>query len=154
MARIKRIHVDTDQGTVTFAWANGTADTFAVSAVPDTIQRRLAIHGLAQKLADAHAGADDVAAARAATMAVWDALREGAWTKRPDGTGADSLLVAAVARVKRCDTATAAAAVARLDADRRKALARHPAIAAAMAAIRAERLAARAASADAPDLPV
>lgn len=153
MARIKRIITNPDQGTVTFAWANGEADTFAVGDLPEGIQHRLALHGLAQKLADAHAGADDVAAARAATTAVWETLQAGEWTKRPADTGA-ALLVAAVARVKRCDVAEAAAAVERLPADRRKALERHPAVRAAMAAIRAERLAARAAEAPAPELPV
>ena len=153
MNRIKRITVDPDKGTVTFAWADGQADTFTIGDVPDTIRRRLALHGLAQKLADAHAGERDVASARAATRAVWEALAAGDWTKRPSD-GGTSLLVAAVARVKGIDEAQAAAAIERLPADKRRALERHPAIRAAMAAIRAERLAARAAEGPALDLPV
>ncbi len=153
MARIKRITVNPDKGTVTFAWADGPANTFAIGDVPDHIRARLALHGLAQKLADAHAGERDVVAARAATRAVWEALAAGDWTKRPD-VGGTSLLVSAVARVKGIDEAQAAAAIERLPADKRKALERHPAIRAAMAAIRAERLAARAAEGPALDLPV
>jgi len=153
MPRIKRIITDHNTGTVRFAWADGTTDTFAIGDVPEHIAKRLAIHGLTQKLADAHAGIGDVAAARAATRAVWETLAAGDWSKRPAATG-DSLLAAAVARVKGTDIAAATDAVARLSADRRKALARHPAIRAAMAAIRAERLAAAAADMDVPDLPV
>ena len=153
MARIKRITVDANAGTVTFAWSDGTTDTFRLADVPDRIRGRLALHGLTQKLADAHAGIGDVAAARAATRAVWEALAAGDWTKRPDA-GGTSLLVAAVARVKGIDEAQAAAAVERLPADKRRALERHPAVRAAMAAIRAERLAARAAEGPALDLPV
>ena len=148
--RTKTVTTDVESGTVTLTWADGEKTQAKLGELPEHIVRRLALHGLKQKLVDAHAGVRDVADARAATVAVLETLRAGDWSKRPDA-GVGGLLVEAVARATGRTAEAVRERLAAMDDAQRRALAKHPAVAAAMAAIRAERLAARAAG-DVPAL--
>ena len=102
---------------------------------------QLALHGLKQKIGDAAAKEAGASTAEklAAMQQVLDSLKRGEWNAR--GAGAGGLVVEAIARVKGLSVEEALERWRELGEDDREAVRKHPAIKAAMAEIRAERLA-------------
>lgn len=148
-AKVAPVTQDTE--AVRIDWIRGDASEFDPAELSQSIQRMLMLHGLKQKLVDAYnTKAEDVDDARRIAQEVWDMLRGGAWSARPEGTG--GILVEALMRVKGVDRATAKAAVDGLSKDDRKRVEANAAVKAAKAAIMAERAAAAAdAAGDADD---
>lgn len=111
---------------------------------------QLALHGLKQKVGDAAAKEAGATAAEklAAMQQVVDSLKRGEWNAR--GAGAGGLVVEAIARVKGLSVEEALERWRELSEADKDAVRKHPAIKAAVAEIRAERLAAAAGDAELP----
>jgi len=150
MARRKLTkHTDPARGTVTLTVVGQEPITVRLDDLPEEIIRRAALHGIAQKLGDAVAGASargDTAADMANTItALADRLREGRWNA--GATAGGGLLAEAIAALTGRDPGTVRAKLADMSEEDKKALAKRPDVAAMVARIRAERLAERAADA-------
>jgi len=137
----KEYDVETMQGSITFG--DGTSMDFEMSKLPQEIIKTLSLHGLMQKLGDSYAGAKgDFAAAKASVSQVWDQLVAGQWrAARAAGEAKPRTteLAAAIARVTGKDLLEVQQKVADADDAKRKAWRALPAVAAAIAEIRAER---------------
>lgn len=79
--------VDLDNQTVSFP--NGVV--YTVEGLPEEMVKRLAVHGLKQKLSDAMAVSKDLEMSDAEKFALaqkaYDALKEGNWNVRGEGSG-------------------------------------------------------------------
>lgn len=130
-----------------FRWMDkdaGEASRFDMSELPDHIVRALAYHGLSQKLGDAFADADgDTEYARDAVAAVWAMLKDGDWSRRAEGNGGSAarptILAAALAEVTGRDIADVVESLESKTKEEVAGYKKHPAVAAAMARIKAER---------------
>jgi len=78
-------------------WADGKVSTYDLDELPEEIVRQCAIHGMSQKIMDAHSGqgGEGVAACRATTDEVYENLIAGEWNKKATG----GLLAEAVAEL-------------------------------------------------------
>ena len=87
----------------TFADQEKTVKTYAIADYSEAIVKKLALHGLEQKLRDCYASKElDAAQAGGVQQKVHDQLVSGEWNaKRGDGSGVDSmaLLVQAIKNV-------------------------------------------------------
>jgi len=146
----KEYDVETMQGSITFG--DGTSMDFEVNKLAPEIQKTLALHGLMQKLGDSYAGAKgDFGTAKASVQSVWDQLVEGKWRAAKAAGEAKPRtgeLAAAIARVTGKDLVEVQSKVAEADDAKRKAWRALPAIAAAIAEIRAEKAKALAAKSE------
>jgi len=146
----KEYDVETMQGSITFG--DGASMDFEVNKLTPEIQKTLALHGLMQKLGDSYAGAKgDYAVAKASVQSVWDQLIDGNWRAAKAAGEAKprtTELSAAIARVTGKDILEVQAKVAEADDAKRKAWRALPAVAAAIAEIRAEKAKATAAKAE------
>ena len=95
------VAVDAERQTLTFTFADPakTVKVFAISDYPDEIVKKLALHGLEQKLRDCYASKElDAAASIGAQAKVNDGLLIGEFNaKRGDGSGVDSMALLAEA---------------------------------------------------------
>lgn len=141
----------TDTG-VDIQFESGQQVSVQLTLLPDDILHRLALHGLSQKLGDSYAGAEPDEAYELAQV-VADRLMAGEWTQARSSTGPGtaraSMLVEALASATGKDIEQALAVVFGMDEDQRKALKKHPAIAAELARLTAERAVAKAKKAQA-----
>ena len=150
---IKKI-VNDEAQTVTFDFGDGAEPIVVrLSEMPAEIVTRLALHGISQKVGDSYASAAKAvdegeadspeAYARQRVTDVTGLLKSGDWAAAREGAGVTrvNLLVEAYARVKDCDIEQALRVIDSLDEDQTKAARKHPAIAAAMKVIKAERAA-------------
>lgn len=152
MAKVATKTIDEAKLTVTFKFSNGETIPVDVREFPDPIADRLLLHGVAQKIGDSYASAPDVASAINAAKETISNLLSGNWTAGRTSSGVN-LLVEALARATGRDLVECIETLAGMDEDAQKALRKHPAIKAAMDAIRAERSAAvKATAADLSDL--
>ncbi len=137
---------DATNGTVTFAIADeGQPIVAALTALPQAIVNQLALHGLSQKCGDSYAGAETPAEARAAVSAVLADLTAGNWNAARAGGAVKVLVVVeALARVSGESVEDAQSVYGDLSDEDKEKLRKHPGVKAAMAAINAERAAARA----------
>jgi len=142
--RISRV-IDTEQGIVTFR-VNGADVLIArLDNYSPSIQRRLTLHGLSQKIGDAAAGITDAEEICRTLASVEDMLQAGKWgAERAPGKPRVTLLAEAIARVKQSlgQDRTPGDVQKKLDAMDRKEKAevrKHPAVRKAMEDIRAER---------------
>lgn len=145
-----------ETGDYEFHFGNGHTIKGNIKDFSHEIQRELLMHGLLQKVGDSYSGAKgDFAKAIESAQGVVDQLREGKWTagrvaaERGPKIGE---LVEAVARLQKKPVAEVAAILEKADDGKRKALRSHPAVKAAIAAIRAEKAAAAAEKAGAVTL--
>jgi hypothetical protein len=163
MSKVAKKTANVEAGTVGFEFAttpNPTQLLADISKLPAAIVKRLALHGLSQKIGDSYAGASDAKeAAQFANETLADLLK-GNWATRQASTGPKvSLLAEAVARVQKIPVEKALAtlqAIANGDGseagkkageEKVKAIRSVPNVRAAMAAIQAERAQAKAATA-------
>ena len=127
---------------VTFEFANEHKIVARLDALPEDMVRRLAIHGLSQKLGDSYASASGVADAIEKCQDTLDMLVEGQWSAGRDSTG--GVLVEALHRATGQDLDECRRLVAGFTDDKKKELKKHAGIAAAIAAIQSEKAAAKA----------
>lgn len=145
--QIAKKTVDTSAAVVAFAFTNGKELTAALDGLAEDVLKRLALHGLSQKLGDAYAGAESVDDAYEAAADVYETLKGGKWTERTAGEPRTSSLVEALFRVMdgAQELDACKAVVENMDDEQRKALRAQPAIKAALANIAAEKAQAKAA---------
>jgi hypothetical protein len=138
----------TDEGVAEFKFGNGTVVMVNASDLSEDIRNNLMMHGLMQKIGDSYASArGDFTIGVAAAEKVIQQLMDGQWTaSRASGESKPKIgeLVTALANLKGLDATVVATAVEKATDDQRKAWRKHPAIAAEIAKIRAEKAAARA----------
>lgn len=109
-----------------------------------------ALHGLSQKLGDSYASAQgDVNWAFAECSTVRDSILNGDWNRKGQGDGGD--LVEALVQVTGKDPAEVAELVAAMDKETKDKAKKVPQVAAAIAKIKAERLAKKAEGSDGAD---
>ena len=142
-----------DEGLAEFKFGNGTVVSVNVNDLSEDIRNNLMMHGLMQKVGDAYASAKgDFTIGVAAAEKVITQLHDGQWTaSRASGEAKPKIgeLVTALATLKGLDPAVVAVAVEKATDEQRKAWRKHPAIAAEIAKVRAEKAAERAAKAQA-----
>lgn len=140
------------ENDVRFAFVDGEALTCDLDSLPDHIVKRLALHGLSQKVGDSYASAESVHEAQVAARGVWDNLRGGVWAVKASRGGK---MVEALARATGKPVDECLAAYQAMDKNAVAALRKHPDIKRALAEIDLERAKAQASAptdADAPDL--
>lgn len=142
--------VSPDATALRFTFTNGKSETIEFAKVPANIHEAAFRHGMSQKLGDSYASSQTVGDAYQAFCDMRDQLLGGEWNTRSEGTGGD--LVAAVVRVQKITDEKAREALTKLDGDKIKALRKNPKIAAALAAIKAERAKAAAKDTDGSEL--
>lgn len=140
--------VNAEARSVTFDFENGKSATFDLSKVSPDILTRLALHGASQKIGDSYAGAGDSAdpaayAEQAANETIAQLLA-GDWRVTVSGGPRTSDLATAISRLNGQPIETVVAGLAKANDDQKKELRKVPAIAAALAAIKAENAMARA----------
>lgn len=137
-----------DDGLAIFAFGDGEKLTANVSEFSEEIKFELMMHGMMQKVGDSYASAKgNYEAAKKAARAVIDQLANGQWTaSRATGEAKPKTgeLVEALAAIKGIDVSTVAAAVEKASDEQKKVWRRHPAVAAKIAELRAERALAKA----------
>jgi len=158
---------DVEAQTVIFDFGDGRVETFQLSDMSEEMLVQLALHGASQKIGDSYAsakktcedtGADPTDWSQAQAAGVIAQLLASDWTVRVAGTSAVTDLATALAEaVEGCSIEDAVARLADADADDKKALRKHPDIAAVLARIKSERAAAKLVQAEAkagsgPDL--
>jgi hypothetical protein len=119
-----------------------TTVTVDFSELSKEMIAKLALHGLKQKLADSAASSLTDAERIEKISGTADNLRAGVWNST--GGGTTSLLVEAIARVKKCTIEQAQMAVDGLDDEKEKAVKNNAQIKLAIAQIKTERAEARA----------
>ena len=138
-------------GVVRFTFEDESVQEVDVFALPEAIQKHLAVHGASQKIGDSYAGAkaeeNPLAFAKESVKGVIDQLVAGIWRAAREGGGGPRVsdLTAAWARVSGDSVEASAEFIGSLSADDAKALRKKPKVAAALAAIAAEKAVARAA---------
>lgn len=144
MAKSKLFTIETVGEKLVVTYADKSMDELNVNELKDEIQQLALYHGLKQKLGDSAANAKgDLAFAKASIGGVIDALTGGDWNRRGGGTGG-TLIIEAIARVKDITEAEAREKWTALSEEDQEAVKKADSIKAAMAAIRAERAAAKA----------
>lgn len=153
------------EGVIAFAFTDGTVREYSIGTLPSELIQRLAVHGAEQKLRDNFANAKKdgltVSDVIGACDELWGEFTNGKFTQTREGGGGESvsLLAAGLLRLvaegklapKAMDVSSEANCEKWLrenrDKEQRKAMRSNPSVAAAMAAVSAERKAAVAASA-------
>jgi hypothetical protein len=118
-----------------------------VSKFTGEIQKQLMLHGASQKLGDSYSG-EDADKCHAIFVGVLKNLQDGNWSARAGGGGGSPRISQLAEALSRAANETVEACVAKLSEmsdDEKKAVKAHPAIAAALAAIKLEKAQAEAA---------
>lgn len=126
--------------SVRFEFANGEVLMCDLNDLTEEMRDRSALHGISARVGDSFAGAakesDPVAWAYEQAKATWRAMQGGDWSvRRSEG----SILAEALARVTVRTLEEAVAAIAKLDDEAKKKLAKAPSIKLAVAQIALER---------------
>lgn len=152
MSKVCTKSLDIDKQEIEFTFADGEIMILPVGQLSDEIKINLMMHGGSQKGGDSYASSGGVLAdAKASLKRIIDNLIAGNWTAgRSDGETKPRTteLAAALASIKGVDYETAQSAVEAADEAKRKAWRSHPRIKAAIASMRAEKAAAKAAAAE------
>lgn len=132
-----------------FAFGNGDRREVAFEDFSATIREQAMAHGFNQKLRDTTAGFSkdgDYAGALEKFDATLQALYDGDWNRSGGGVAGQQMkdLAAAIAEIRSVAFETAFDAVQKMDADKRKAIAKNAKVAQVVARIVADRLAAAA----------
>ena len=106
--------VNEEVGSVEIAFTNGESLTATLEELPEDIVKRLALHGLSQKLGDSYASVKgDAAAGFSKASDVLGRLMSGEWAGAGGGGGMQlGELAEAIARIKNVPVEKAMAAVA------------------------------------------
>ena len=141
--------VDDANNLVAFTFSDGRVLTAGMDEFNISIIRRLALHGLSQKIGDSYAGDESVREAFDSANETLNDLLKGEWSTRTPGEPKIGLLIDGLFRVRQVkDPAITIervrAVVEAMDAEKKKALRANPQIKSAMADIQAERLRAEA----------
>ena len=150
-------HVDVDARAVTILFEDDRTVVINLDDLSDDMVRRAALHGLSQKLGDSYAGAK-TATEDGADPVSWSfeqaddmatRIKAGEWAApRAAGTGtasAPSILAEAVAMATGKDVADVIKVLADATKEQKTALRKNPAVAKAIAEVKAKREAAKAA---------
>lgn len=135
MAKIAR--KVTGQSEVTFAFTDGKELLCKLSDLPPGMLERMALHGIAQKVGDSYSGVDTVAEGRKVASETWKNLMLGNFNARVSGAG--SVFVEALARLKNTSIDAIQDILAELDDESRKELEKKEQVKAMMGIIRGER---------------
>lgn len=135
MAKIAKKIVGQDM--VTFAFADGKEQVCKLKDLPPGMLERMALHGIAQKVGDSYSGVDTVSEGRKVASETWKNLMLGNFNARVSGSG--SVLVEALARLKKVSIEEIQDALEGLDDEARKALEAKPQVRAMVGIIRGER---------------
>ena len=144
-AKVASVTVDTEAGMLSFNFTHGVSLTVSLDDLSSDIRRRLAIHGLEQKIRDSYAGASSPDEAYGLASKVLDALRAGNWTvrgtaaePRPDSTDllARAVCAAAAAAGRTLDPSAVKAKIQSLDRSALAKLRSDPRVAAELARLR------------------
>lgn len=141
-------------GALRFVLGNGLEVQARLDDMSEDMKTALAWHGLSQKVGDAAAGfskAGDYSGAFSVMQQVVDNLLVGVWATRGSGGGLSDL-VSALCTLRGLDVAVAQSAVDAMDEDELKRVSTHPQIKAAIAKLKADRLAKAAENATELDL--
>lgn len=146
MSKVCKKTVDTAKQTVTFEFADGAGTlVLPLAELSTDIQSHLALHGVSQKVGDSFAGAKDAAEAFGFAQETIKDLTEGKWTSRVASSGPKiSLLAEGVAQVMGIIIEDATTKIKALPEEKVKALRKNAKVVAAMAALKAQRAAAKA----------
>lgn len=143
-----------DLSGVLLSFTNGTTVEAMLDQFTPEIQKRLALHGLAQKVGDSYSGEKDVEIAIGRAQNVVKALAEGNWARTGSGGGGGSIsdLVRAFAEATGQPVEDCIPIIDGLEKSDKLALRKHKDIAPVLARYAAERAAKKAEeAAQAPD---
>jgi hypothetical protein len=141
MAREKKASVNVEGTTLKFDFTTDDLLVFDVTQLSDDIKTKALIHGVRQKIQDSYAGVD-ADKAYVAANAVAQAMLDGNWSTRTEGTGGGvrtSLLAEALARATGQALDACIAAISTMDDDTKKSVRSHPQVKKAMMEIKLER---------------
>jgi len=146
MAETKVKKTVEEDGSITFEFASGETEKVSPGDFSAEIQKQLMTHGLSQKLGDSYSG-EDTDKCHAVFLGVKKNLEDGNWSARSGGGGGPrvSQLAAALARVTGEPIEKCVEKLSALDDDKKKAVQAHPDIQLAIAEIKQEAAAAKAA---------
>lgn len=129
-------------GAVTFEFSDHETVTVRVDSLPDDIKTKLIVHGLSQKLGDSYAGAMSLKEAKEKFHATRENLLAGSWSSGRASSGGD--LLAALMKATGQDEEACRTILDDMDKEKKAELRKHPAVAAQLAQMKAEREAAKA----------
>lgn len=141
MARIANKTVN-DNG-VEFAFVNGETISATVDMLPDEIVKRLAVHGLSQKVGDSYASAETIEEAISSANAVINNLTNNVWATKSIRGGK---IVEALVAFSKKPYDECLSVYTKMDDKAKKALRSHPSIKVELAKIEAKRAEAAAAA--------
>ena len=128
---------DVDTGTLQFEFSDGFNTTYKLTDLPEAMQSRVALHGLAAKLGDGFSKTTGCDQAREQTADIWANLIAGDWTAGSRGAGT-SRLAQAIANVSGQPLADVVKTLSDLNAKTRKIIRNEPAVAREMARLEVE----------------
>lgn len=135
-------------GLILFTFDDGTTEAFDASKVSGNIAARLALHGASQKIGDSYAGAKDdpspIEYAKAAVRETIAQLYAGDWRATVAAGPRTPDLAVALSRLSGESIEASVEFVGTLDDDQKKVWRAKPAVKATLAAIAAEKAAAKA----------
>ncbi len=149
---------DLSEQTVTFDFGDGNVETFQLSKCSDEMKVQLMLHGASQKIGDNYASAKSQTEGTEIDPATWAQgqaasciaqIYDDDWTVRTPGTAAITDLAAALAEATGKEVEDCVTILADTDTEDKKALRKHPDVAAVLARIKSERAAAKAKTAEA-----
>ncbi len=140
--------VNAETGRIDFQFDDGSTESFELSKTRADIQNRLALHGASQKIGDSYAGAGDEADPLAyAKEAVKDTIAQlyaGDWRVTAAGGPRISDLATALSQISGKTLEECVARVGEMTDEAKKVARKHPAVAAKLAEISAQKAAAKA----------
>lgn len=147
--KVKFLEVNAITGGLKFTFGNGTERRIVFSDFNQTINEQARSHGFNQKLRDTTAGFSkdwDYDGALEKFDATLQGMIDGDWNRSGGGVAGQQMkdLAAAIAEIRQVEYDLAFDAVQKMDADKRKAVAKNAKVAQVMARIVADRLAAAA----------
>ena len=147
MPAVKLATKEKRENGVFFAFTGGHEINASINGLSSDIVARLAVHGLAQKIGDSYAGCGDGQEAYTEAARVWASLTKGNWgVERAAGEPTFGLLAQAIARVMNKPLDAVSAKLETMSKEQTAAIRARADVAAAIAAITAERKAAKAAA--------
>lgn len=137
---------------VRIQFENGKTLEAELSKLSDLMIRRLAVHGLSQKLGDSYSGAESIGEAVKSATAVWTTIQNDRWSEGRSSDG--GILAEAIARIKGISVDKVAETLADLDDDQKAGLRKNAKVKAMIDLIKGERAKAKLeGSDDEDDLP-
>lgn len=137
--RERKVSKDVTDTGVNFEFHDGATLEANLDSLSEDMVKKLAIHGLSQKIGDSYSG-EDAANCQTIAETTWKTLQEGNWSSRTGSGGPRiSMLAEALARVTGKEVQECVAKIAEMDDDTKKDLRAHPQIKAITAEIKLEK---------------